>query len=112
MPLRGVLRTELNAHSEPLGMIGLNKISSIAFGCDPLGGHNWGIVDPNGIAAAIPAAIDRGVTLLIRRMPTETAFPRNGWGALGRRRREVLIASKFGVRINSDGTTFIDNDPA
>lgn len=94
-------------------MIGLNKISSIAFGCDPLGGHNWGIVDPNGIAAAIPAAIDRGVTLF----DTADAYG-NGLseerlgGALGRRRREVLIASKFGVRINSGGTTFIDNDPA
>lgn len=94
-------------------MIQLDKISRIAFGCDPLGGHNWGAVDPASIAAAIPEAIDRGVTLFDTADCYGNGLSEERLGAaLGSRRAETLVASKFGVRIGEDGKTFIDNRPA
>ena len=91
-------------------MITLDRISRIAFGCDPLGGHNWGNVDPDRITAAIPYAIDRGVTLFDTADCYGSGLSEERLGkALGARRNEVLIATKVGVRIRADGKTFIDN---
>lgn len=93
-------------------MISLDDISPIAFGCDPLGGHNWGTVDPDAIMAAIPLAIDKRVTLFDTADCYGNGLSEQRLGqALGRRRSEVLVASKFGVRIGAEGKTFIDNDP-
>lgn len=94
-------------------MIRFDKLSPIAFGCDPLGGHNWGRVDPEAIMAAIPVAVDSGVTLFDTADCYGNGASEERLGkALGSRRSEVLVASKFGVRIGGDGKTFIDNDPA
>lgn len=85
----------------------------MGFGCDPLGGHNWGKVDPEEIMAAIPIALDRGVRLF----DTADCYG-NGMSeirlgqALGEQRDKALIASKFGVRIDMTGRVKIDNDPA
>jgi myo-inositol catabolism protein IolS len=94
-------------------MIDFSHMSRLAFGCDPLGGHNWGNVDPKAIADAIPHAIDRGITLFDTADCYGDGQSEERLGkALGRRRNEVLVASKFGVRIGNDGKVFIDNDPA
>ena len=87
--------------------------SKIGFGCDPLGGHNWGAVDPDEIMAAIPFALDRGVKLF----DTADCYG-NGMSeirlgqALGKKRNDAIIASKFGVRVSDSGKVKIDNDPA
>lgn len=85
----------------------------LGFGCDPLGGHNWGAVDPDEVMAAVPVALDHGVRLFDTAdcYGNGTSETRLGQ-ALGPRRNEALIASKFGVRVGADGKVRIDNDPA
>lgn len=110
--LQGVIDLH-DFHRRKAGMISLDRISPIAFGCDPLGGHNWGRVDAEAIMAAIPHAIDLGITLFDTADCYGNGLSEERLGAaLGARRREVLVASKFGVRIGVGGKTFIDNDPA
>lgn len=88
------------------------NLPAIAFGCDPLGGHNWGEVDPASIMAAIPRAIERGVTLFDTADCYGDGLSEERLGlALSSRRHDCLIASKFGVRIGADGRTYIDNRP-
>jgi myo-inositol catabolism protein IolS len=88
----------------------LPEFGPIAFGCDPLGGHNWGDVDPVSVIAAIPHAIERGVKLF----DTADCYG-NGLSelrlaqALAEHRQSCLIATKFGVRIDAMGRTRIDN---
>jgi myo-inositol catabolism protein IolS len=94
-------------------MIEFSQVSRLAFGCDPLGGHNWGSVDPAAIADAIPHAVDQGVTLFDTADCYGNGLSEERLGqALGNRRHRVIVASKFGVRIGDDGKVFIDNDPA
>jgi aryl-alcohol dehydrogenase-like predicted oxidoreductase len=89
------------------------QVSRIGFGCDPLGGHAWGAVDADEAVRAVRAALDRGVTLF----DTADCY---GLGeserllgtALGARRNQAVIASKFGVRIAENGGTVYDNSPA
>jgi aryl-alcohol dehydrogenase-like predicted oxidoreductase len=74
------------------------KVSRIAFGCEPLGGVDWGAVDPGEVARAVHYAWDHGVTLF----DTADVY---GLGqseqrladALGEHRKDALIATKFGV---------------
>ena len=88
-------------------------VSRIGFGCDPIGGHAWGAVDADEAIRAISAAIDCGVTLF----DTADCY---GLGeserllgkALRGRRDDVVIASKFGVRVGGDGRAVYDNSPA
>lgn len=90
----------------------LQNLSPVAFGCDPLGGHNWGKVDPDAVMAAIPYALDRGITTFDTADCYGNGLSEIRLGqALGRRRHEAMVASKFGVRIGNDGKTVIDNDP-
>lgn len=86
---------------------------NMGFGCDQLGGHNWGKVDPGEIMAAIPLALDRGIRLFDTAdcYGNGTSETRLGQ-ALGQQRDKALIASKFGVRIDAHGKVKIDNDPA
>ena len=39
------------------------KVSRFGFGCDPLGGHAWGMVDPVEVERSVGLAVDLGVTL-------------------------------------------------
>lgn len=88
------------------------RVSRVAFGCDPLGGHAWGKVDPAEIRRAVLLALDRGVNLF----DTADCY---GLGAseeligaaLRDRRHEAIIATKFGVRLDAAGRTFFDNSP-
>jgi aryl-alcohol dehydrogenase-like predicted oxidoreductase len=76
-----------------------------------MGGHGWGDVSRNSLIDAINHAIDIGVNFF----DTSDTY---GLGegeqllgfALGDRRKEVVIASKFGVRVEN-GKTFYDNSP-
>lgn len=75
------------------------RVSRVAFGCEPLGGVDWGPTDEAAGIAAVRAAIDAGVTLfdtadIYGLGESERVLGR----ALGDDRDTVHIATKFGVR--------------
>lgn len=94
-----------------LGHTDLN-VSRIGFGCWAIGGHGYGKVDDRESIKAIRKALDLGINLF----DTADVY---GFGhsekvlgkALGSRKDEVVIATKFGVNWNADGKTFKDCNP-
>lgn len=88
------------------------EVSRIGLGGCPIGGHGWGRVDDSESVATIVRALDEGVNLF----DTADVY---GFGhseevlsrALGGRRHEVVIASKFGVRWAESGKTRLDTSP-
>lgn len=74
-------------------------VSSIAFGCEPLGGADWGNVDIHAVSGAAREALDLGVTLFDTAAvyglgASETNLRR----ALGPRIRDVVVSTKAGMR--------------
>jgi len=87
-------------------------IRRLAFGCEQLGGYEWGAVDPHEIAAAIELAIGQGVTLF----DTADCYGRGeSERRLGRvlapHRERVILATKFGVRFSDSGSVWYDSSP-
>ncbi|MEK7403991.1 MAG: aldo/keto reductase [Acidobacteriota bacterium] len=93
------------------------RISRIGFGCEQLGGFDWGIVDEKLATAAVDKALAYGVNFF------DTA---NVYGlgrseellskALGPRRHEVVIATKCGLTWTTNGNggrarTYLDGRP-
>lgn len=76
-----------------------------------MGQYGWGEVQERPLLDAVAAALDRGINFF----DTADTY---GLGtsektlakALGSRRKEVVIADKFGVRVEN-GCTFYDNSP-
>ena len=74
-------------------------LSALCFGCEPLGGRDWGDVDVSAIEAAIRDSVELGVNFF----DTAAVY---GLGdserrlsiALGARRHDVVIATKGGLR--------------
>ncbi len=88
-------------------------ITRLAFGCEQLGGYEWGEVDPTEIGAAIEVAVARGVTLF----DTADCYGRGeSERRLGRllapHRDRVILATKFGVRFDNGGKVWYDSTPA
>lgn len=87
-------------------------VSRLCMGGCPMGGYGWGRVDESELLRAIGTALDCGVNFF----DTADTY---GLGqsemtlakGLGTHRREVVIESKFGVRVGSGGTVY-DNSPA
>lgn len=75
------------------------RVSRLCFGCEPLGGTDWGYVSKQVAISAIHKALDLGINFF------DTA-PVYGLGvsetrlceALGTRRHDVVIASKCGLQ--------------
>jgi len=87
-------------------------VSRLAFGGCPMGGHGWGDVSKEGFIDAVRVALDHGLTFF----DTADTYglgegERTLREALGRRRDEAIIATKFGVRVMR-GRTFYDNSSA
>jgi len=87
------------------------KVSRLGFGCWQLGGHGWQAVDKTAAVSAVHAAVERGVNFF----DTADVY---GLGESERLLGEALaafpqavIASKFGVRIDGQGT-YYDNSRA
>ena len=88
-----------------LGNSGL-VVSRVAFGCEPLGGTDWGSFDIREVMTAVGAAVDTGINLF----DTADVY---GLGlseerlaqALGENRKKVFIASKCGVAWLEKGHT-------
>ena len=93
------------------------QVSRIGFGCHTISGRDWGKVDDRDSIAAVRRALDLGINLF----DTADVY---GLGhseeilskALGYRRHEVVIATKFGINWEPDpkggrARTFYDNSP-
>ncbi len=87
-------------------------ISRIGFGCWAIGGHGYGVVEDSQSIRAIHRALDLGVNFF----DTAGVY---GFGrsetvlaeALGERRRDAVIATKFGVHWDKDGRIYRDSSP-
>lgn len=86
-------------------------VSRFCMGGCPMGGYGWGNTQEQDFIDAIHTALDNGVNFF----DTADTY---GLGqseitlakGLGDRRKDVIIESKFGVRIEN-GKTFYDNSP-
>lgn len=87
------------------------KVSRLCMGGCPMGGYGWGKVEEDELIDAVHRALELGVNFF----DTADTY---GLGkseetlakALGLKRKEVIIATKFGVRVEN-GKTFYDNSP-
>ncbi len=88
------------------------KVSRICMGGCPMGQYGWGDVQEQELLDTVNVAIENGVNFF----DTADTY---GLGkseetltkALGAKRKDVVIATKFGVRVEN-GKTFYDNSPA
>ena len=93
------------------------RISRIGFGCEQLGGTDWGDVDPRSVARAVRRALELGITFFdTADVYGLGASERALASALGDDRHAVVIASKFGVNWKSDpnggrAKTYVDCSP-
>ncbi len=85
----------------------------LAIGCEQLGGHAWGAVEPAEVEAALLEAVDRGITLFDTADVYGRGESERRLGQLfGQRRREsLLVATKFGVRLDAAGGVTYDSSP-
>ena len=87
------------------------RVSRLCMGGCPMGGHGWGIVQEQDLIDAVHTALDQGLNFF----DTADTYglgqsERTLSRALGGRRDQVVIASKFGVRVENH-STFYDNSP-
>lgn len=76
-----------------------------------MGGYGWGIVEEQELIAAVHAALDRGINFFDTADTYGLGQSERTLGkALGTRRSEAIIATKFGVRVEKEGTVY-DNSP-
>ena len=72
-------------------------VSAMGLGCWAIGGNTWGDVDDNDSIRAIQRALDLGITLFDTADVYGSGHSEQILGqALGKRRSEVFIATKFG----------------
>ena len=87
------------------------KVSRLCMGGCPMGGYGWGNVLEKELIDAVHAALDNGVTIFDTADTYGLGQSERTFGkALGNRRKDVVIADKFGVRVGN-GMTFYDNSP-
>ena len=88
------------------------ELSALGFGCGPMGLYDYGDVSESELIQAVHIALEGGVTLFdtadIYGLGTSERILGK---ALGAKRSQAKIASKFGVRKDSQGNTFYDNSP-
>lgn len=84
-------------------------VSRLCMGGCPMGGYGWGAVQENELIQAVCTAIDRGITFFDTADTYGLGQSEKTLGkALGERRKDVVVATKFGVRIVG-GKTIYDN---
>ena len=88
------------------------KVSRLCMGGCPMGGYGWGEVQEQELIDAVHTALDNGVTIFDTADTYGLGQSERTLGkALGSRRKDVVIADKFGVRAGN-GPTYYDNSPA
>jgi aryl-alcohol dehydrogenase-like predicted oxidoreductase len=92
-------------------------VSRIAFGCEAIGGTDWGRVDESESLLAVAQALEKGINFFdtadVYGLGHSESILRK---ALGARRKNVIIATKFGVNWQADpqggrAKTFFDSSP-
>ena len=87
-------------------------ISRIGFGCWAIGGHGYGIVDDMSSMRAICHAADLGINFFDTADVYGDGHSEDILGkALGSKRKDVVIATKFGVLLDSNGKVYKDISP-
>lgn len=98
-------------------LAGKTRISRLCFGCEPLGGTDWGQVDVPAVETAVRQSLEHGINFF----DTADVY---GLGvseerlsdALGSERHNVVIATKGGIGWSTDGRgrarTRRDSSPA
>lgn len=87
------------------------KVSRYCLGGCPMGGYGWGAVQEKDLLDAIHTALEQGINFF----DTSDTYGLGqseitlGKGLEGHR-KEVIIASKFGVHVTANGTVY-DNSP-
>ena len=86
-------------------------VSRLCLGGCPLGGYGWGSVQENELIQAVHTALEQGITFFDTADTYGLGQSEITLGkALGEHRKEVVVASKFGVRVGG-GKTVYDNSP-
>lgn len=86
-------------------------VSRLCMGGCPMGGYGWGDTQENELIAAVHTALDQGITMFDTADTYGLGQSEITLGkALGEHRKEVCIATKFGVRVGG-GKTVYDNSP-
>lgn len=90
------------------------KVSRLCMGGCPMGGYGWGSnVQEKELIDAVNVAIDNGVNFFDTADTYGLGQSEITLGkALGNRRKDVVIATKFGVHAEPGKPTFYDNSPA
>lgn len=87
-------------------------VSRLCMGGCPMGGYGWGAVQEQELIGAVHTALEQGITFFDTADTYGLGQSELTLGkALGIHRKDVVIASKFGVRAGH-GKTFYDNSPA
>jgi myo-inositol catabolism protein IolS len=89
------------------------RLRRFGFGCEQLGGYDWGSVDVGEVEAAVDLAVRQGVTFFdTADCYGRGASERHLGRILGARRTQVILATKFGVRFTAAGAVWYDSSPA
>lgn len=87
------------------------NVSRLCMGGCPMGGYGWGAVQEDELIEAVHTALEQGVNFFDTADTYGLGQSEKTLGkALGTRREDVVIATKFGVRMGG-GKTFYDNSP-
>lgn len=87
------------------------NVSRICMGGCPMGGYGWGAVQEAELIDAVHTALDNGINFFDTADTYGLGQSEITLGkALGNRRKDSVIATKFGVRAGN-GKTFYDNSP-
>src|SRR5882724_12942066 len=88
-----------------LGLTDL-QVSRVGFGCAAIGGHDYGKVDDQDSIAAVQKALDLGVNFFDTADVYGLGHAEELLGqALGSRRHDVIVATKFGIEWGQQGKT-------
>ncbi len=87
------------------------EVSRLCFGGCPMGGYGWGKVSEEELIKAAHCAVEEGINFFDNADTyglgkSEETLAK----ALGNKRHQVVIGTKFGVRVEN-GKTFYDNSP-
>lgn len=85
------------------------RVSRLCMGGCPMGRHGWGLVQEQELLDAVHTSLDNGINFFDTADTYGLGQSELTLGkALGSRRVEAVIATKFGVRVEKSGT-FFDN---
>ena len=89
-----------------------NKISRLIFGCEQLGGHNWGNYDVNDVINSINEALEKGLNTFDTSDVYGKGISEKLLGkVLNKRRKNAKIITKFGICFDKNGRRYENSHP-